>query len=61
MKPSITERFCMAEAWSAVPEWLCCYFCCIHQPELPIKPSSLQLVDMAEEIEWFRSLAAAQT
>jgi len=50
----------MAEAWSAVPEWLRCYPCCIHQPELPIKPSSLQLVDMAEEIEWFRSLAAAQ-
>ena len=60
MKPSITERFCMAEAWSAVPEWLRCYPCCIHQPELPIKPSSLQLVAMAEEIEWFRSLAAAQ-
>ncbi|MFO7628032.1 MAG: HEPN domain-containing protein [Prochlorococcaceae cyanobacterium] len=22
MKPSITEWFCMAEAWSAVPEWV---------------------------------------
>ena len=33
----------MAEAWSAVPEWLRCYPCCIHKPELPLKPSSLQL------------------
>ena len=50
----------MAEAWSAVPELLRCYPCCIHQPELSLKPSSPQLVAMAEEIEWFRSLAAAQ-
>ena len=52
----------MQTSCSVSPEGyaLRCYPCCIHQPELSLKPSSLQLVDMAEEIEWFRSLAAAQ-
>ena len=50
----------MAEAWSAVPEWIRCYPCCIHQPELSLKPSSPQLVAMAEEIERIEPLVAAQ-